>query len=50
MQHKIRDVIHVSIIIIIIMEKYEDQLEQCCPTFLYTGAHLTDGCGGAGAM
>jgi hypothetical protein len=25
-------------------------LQQCCPTFLYIGAHLTDGCGGAGAM
>jgi hypothetical protein len=25
-------------------------LEQCCPTFLYIGAHLTDGCGGAGAL
>jgi hypothetical protein len=24
-------------------------VEQCCPTFLYTVAHLTDGCGGAGA-
>jgi hypothetical protein len=23
---------------------------QCCPTFLYIGAHLTDGCGGAGAV
>jgi hypothetical protein len=23
-------------------------LEQRCPTFLYIGAHLTDGCGGAG--
>jgi hypothetical protein len=23
---------------------------QCCPTFLYIGAHLTDGCGGAGAL
>jgi hypothetical protein len=22
---------------------------QCCLTFLYIGAHLTDGCGGAGA-
>jgi hypothetical protein len=27
-----------------------EQLEQRCPTFLYIGAHLTDGCGGAGAM
>jgi hypothetical protein len=25
-------------------------LDQCCPTLLYIGAHLTDGCGGAGAM
>jgi hypothetical protein len=25
-------------------------LEQCCPTYLYIGAHLTDGCGGAGAV
>jgi hypothetical protein len=25
-------------------------LQQCCPTFLYIGAHLTDGCGGAGAV
>jgi hypothetical protein len=24
-------------------------IEQCCPTFLYIGAHLTDGCGGVGA-
>jgi hypothetical protein len=23
---------------------------QCCPTFSYIGAHLTDGCGGAGAV
>jgi hypothetical protein len=23
---------------------------QCCPTFLYIGAHLTDGCGGAAAV
>jgi hypothetical protein len=22
------------------------RLKQCCPTFLYIGAHLTDGCGG----
>jgi hypothetical protein len=27
-----------------------DTLRQCCPTFLYIGAHLTDGCGGTGAM
>jgi hypothetical protein len=26
-----------------------DAIRQCCPTFLYIGAHLTDGCGGAGA-
>jgi hypothetical protein len=25
-------------------------IDQCCPTFLYTGAHQTDGCGGAGAL
>jgi hypothetical protein len=25
-------------------------VQQCCPTFLYIGAHLTDGCGGAGAV
>jgi hypothetical protein len=25
-------------------------LQQCCPTFLYIGAHLTDGCGDAGAV
>jgi hypothetical protein len=25
-----------------------NSLRQCCPTFLYIGAHLTDGCGGAG--
>jgi hypothetical protein len=25
-------------------------LERRCPTFLYIGAHLTDGCGGAGAV
>jgi hypothetical protein len=25
-------------------------LDQRCPTFLYIGAHLTDGCGGAGAV
>jgi hypothetical protein len=25
-------------------------LSQCCPTYLYIGAHLTDGCGGAGAV
>jgi hypothetical protein len=25
-------------------------LHQCCPTFLYVGAHLTDGRGGAGAL
>jgi hypothetical protein len=25
-------------------------LTQCCPTFLYIGDHLTDGCGGAGAV
>jgi hypothetical protein len=25
-------------------------VEQCCPTYLYIGAHLTDGCGGAGAV
>jgi hypothetical protein len=25
-------------------------LQQRCPTFLYIGAHLTDGCGGAGAV
>jgi hypothetical protein len=25
-------------------------LAQCCPTFLYIRAHLTDGCRGAGAM
>jgi hypothetical protein len=24
--------------------------DQCCPTFLYIRAHLTDGCGGAGAV
>jgi hypothetical protein len=28
----------------------DHSLEQCCPTFLYIGAHVTDGCGGAGAM
>jgi hypothetical protein len=27
-----------------------ETLRQCCPTFLYIGAHLTDGCGGAGAV
>jgi hypothetical protein len=27
-----------------------DTLSQCCPTFLYIGVHLTDGCGGAGAV
>jgi hypothetical protein len=26
------------------------RLDQCCPTFLYVGAHVTDGCGGAGAV
>jgi hypothetical protein len=25
-------------------------VDQCCPTFLYIGALLTDGCGGAGAV
>jgi hypothetical protein len=25
-------------------------IKQCCPTYLYIGAHLTDGCGGAGAV
>jgi hypothetical protein len=25
-------------------------VHQCCPAFLYIGAHLTDGCGGAGAV
>jgi hypothetical protein len=25
-------------------------LEQCCTTFSYIGAYLTDGCGGAGAV
>jgi hypothetical protein len=25
-------------------------LRQCCPTCLYIGGHLTDGCGGAGAV
>jgi hypothetical protein len=25
-------------------------VELCCPTFLYIGTHLTDGCGGAGAV
>jgi hypothetical protein len=29
---------------------HPDLLQQCCPTFLYIGAHLTDGCGGAGAV
>jgi hypothetical protein len=27
-----------------------EYLRQCCPTYLYIGAHLTDGCGGAGAV
>jgi hypothetical protein len=27
-----------------------ETLSQRCPTFLYIGAHLTDGCGGAGAV
>jgi hypothetical protein len=27
-----------------------DAIHQWCPTFLYIGAHLTDGFGGAGAM
>jgi hypothetical protein len=27
-----------------------DTIQQCCPTFLYIRAHLTDGCGGAQAM
>jgi hypothetical protein len=27
-----------------------DPVEQGCPTFLYIGAHLTDGCGGAGVV
>jgi hypothetical protein len=27
----------------------EGCLSQCCPTSLYIGAHLTDGCGGARA-
>jgi hypothetical protein len=27
----------------------DNDLEQCCPTFLYIGAHLTDGSGDAGA-
>jgi hypothetical protein len=27
-----------------------ERVIQCCPTFLYIGAHLTDGCGGAGAL
>jgi hypothetical protein len=30
--------------------KWPLPLRQCCPTFSYTGAHLTDGCGGAGAV
>jgi hypothetical protein len=25
-------------------------VRQCCPMFLYIGARLTDGCGGAGAI
>jgi hypothetical protein len=25
-------------------------VKQWCPTFLHTGAHLIDGCGGAGAV
>jgi hypothetical protein len=25
-------------------------IDQCCPTFLYIGAHLNNGCGGAGAV
>jgi hypothetical protein len=29
--------------------KAKQYLDQCCPTFLYIGAHLTDGWGGAGA-
>jgi hypothetical protein len=29
---------------------YFDPLVQRCSTFLYIGAHLTDGCGGAGAV
>jgi hypothetical protein len=29
--------------------KAKETIEQCCPTFLYIGAHLTDGCAGAGA-
>jgi hypothetical protein len=28
----------------------KESLGQCCPTYLYIGAHLTDGCGGAGAV
>jgi hypothetical protein len=27
----------------------QKNLKQCRPTFLYIGAHLTHGCGGAGA-
>jgi hypothetical protein len=29
---------------------FRHTLVQCCPTFLYIGAHLTDGRGGAGAV
>jgi hypothetical protein len=34
----------------VLYEIITDRLGQCCPTFLYIGAHLTDGCGGAGAV
>jgi hypothetical protein len=28
----------------------QNNVDQRCSTFLYIGAHLTDGCGGAGAV
>jgi hypothetical protein len=36
--------VHISYILL------ADHLIQCCPRFLYIGAHLADGCGGMGAM
>jgi hypothetical protein len=35
---------------IMISEWIGKDVDQCCPTFLYIGPHLTDGCGGAGAL
>jgi hypothetical protein len=44
-------VIEQSLTTVLMLDQWPVQtLQQCCPTYLYIGAHLTDGCGGAGAV